>query len=96
MAGVYLITGADGAQYVGSAGGAGGIWTRWMDYARTGHGGNALLRAYLGRHPLDTASRAALHHPRNRRSRHRPDTLIARESWWKETLGTRAHGLNLN
>lgn len=25
-----------------------------------------------------------------------PDALIARESWWKEALGPRAHGLNLN
>jgi hypothetical protein len=96
VAGVYLITGADGAQYVGSAGGAGGIWTRWMDYARTGHGGNALLRAYLGRHPLDTARGLHFTILETADLGTAPDMLIARESWWKETLGTRAHGLNLN
>jgi len=45
VAGIYLIV-ADttGELYVGSAHGEGGIWGRWRQYVRTGHGGNVLLR----------------------------------------------------
>lgn len=44
--GVYLIVDqSDGQQYVGSACGAENLLQRWRDYARTGHGGNKLLRA---------------------------------------------------
>lgn len=58
VGGVYLIVAAhSGQQYVGSATGAGGIWRRWCDYARTGHGGNAeLIRLVAegdGRYPRD-------------------------------------------
>jgi hypothetical protein len=43
VAGVYLIL-ADtaGHQYVGSAYGAAGVWGRWEQYAKTGHGENKL------------------------------------------------------
>lgn len=45
VAGVYLIVDSKtGAQYVGSASGEKGIWGRWKQYARTGHGGNVMLR----------------------------------------------------
>jgi hypothetical protein len=44
--GIYLITDiSDGRQYVGSAAGSENILQRWRDYARSGHGGNKLLRA---------------------------------------------------
>jgi hypothetical protein len=43
--GVYLITdSSDRMQYVGSAAGSENILQRWLDYSRTGHGGNKLLR----------------------------------------------------
>jgi hypothetical protein len=41
--GVYLLTFADGQQYVGSASGDQGFWQRWSDYVRNGHGGNRIL-----------------------------------------------------
>ena len=45
VAGIYLIVaGTSGAQYVGSAYGETGIWGRWRQYAKNGHGGNKLLR----------------------------------------------------
>ena len=49
MAGVYLITDIKtGKQYVGSASGEqGGIWGRWIEYARTKHGGNKRLRELI-------------------------------------------------
>lgn len=42
-----IVDTSTGKIYIGSASGADGIWKRWSDYARTGHGGNKLLR------PLD-------------------------------------------
>ena len=43
--GVYLIIDqSDGKQYVGSAYGRENILQRWLGYARTGHGGNKLLK----------------------------------------------------
>lgn len=45
VAGIYLITDTKtGKHYVGSASGEqGGIWGRWMEYAKTKHGGNKRL-----------------------------------------------------
>ena len=43
--GIYLIIDqSDGKQYVGSAYGSENILQRWRNYARSGHGGNKLLR----------------------------------------------------
>jgi hypothetical protein len=43
-AGIYrIIDHASGKIYIGAAYGAEGIWGRWRDYAKTGHGGNKLL-----------------------------------------------------
>ena len=48
VAGVYVITdNSTGKQYVGSAYGGDGIWSRWCAYAKNGHGGNAELRMLL-------------------------------------------------
>lgn len=89
--GIYLIIDQnDGRQYVGSAYGAENILQRWLTYARTGHGGNKLLR------PLD---------PTNLRfsilQRVSPDLpaadVIRIEATWKDRLRTRMPcGLNEN
>lgn len=43
--GVYLLTcPMTKEQYVGSATGVNGFWGRWMDYVRSGHGGNVALK----------------------------------------------------
>jgi hypothetical protein len=82
--GIYLITDqSDGKQYVGSAYGAENIWQRWTEYARTGHGGNKLLR---------------MRDPTNFRfsilQRVSPDlddaSVIAIEGTWKLRLDTRS------
>ena len=50
--GIYLITDLkDHRQYVGSAGGQENLLQRWLEYAKTGHGGNKHLR---GRDPAGT------------------------------------------
>jgi hypothetical protein len=97
VAGVYLISDTQtGKLYVGSASGEGGIWGRWVVYAQTGHGGNALLRELLDR---EGAARAAdfrfsileiadIHDSE--------EAILTRESHWKRILVTRDHGLNAN
>jgi hypothetical protein len=88
--GVYLLVSAhSGEQYVGSATGEEGFWSRWEAYARDGHGGNVLLRQ-RGRPPywisvLETAPSTAT-----------KNETLASEQRWKERLGTRAFGLNGN
>lgn len=75
--------------YVGAAYGADNLLGRWLDYRRTGHGGNARLRQIL---------------PENLRfsilQRTSPDMptgdVIALESSWKLRLNTRDYGLNAN
>ena len=96
VAGVYLILDTvTGRQYVGSAYGDGGIFARWSQYARTGHGGNAQLRALLAERPnarddLQFSLLQTLSPSLTARE------VIAYEQLHKEKLGTRAHGLNSN
>jgi hypothetical protein len=96
VAGVYLILAeGSGDLYVGSASGEGGRWARWREYAKSGHGGNALLRDLIR---LDSS------YPERFRfsmlqilpktmSR---DEVLRREALYKTKLGTRGKGLNLN
>jgi hypothetical protein len=97
---VYLIvdssSAGQGQQYVGSATGAKGLWGRWTEYAKTGHGGNKRLKDACKNRPhecpnswwfsiLDTFSR----------NLSRKEALSI-ERRFKEKLGTRAFGLNDN
>jgi hypothetical protein len=97
--GVYLITDTVmGRRYVGSAAGEGGIWSRWCNYATTGHGGNVELRK-LATDPslgyIRQAFRFAL-------LEHRPvgtadEVILRREAYWKRILLTRDElGMNRN
>ncbi|MGP8260260.1 MAG: GIY-YIG nuclease family protein [Acidobacteriaceae bacterium] len=97
--GIYLITDkSTGKRYVGKASGEGGIWSRWCNYAVTGHGGNKELRALKANADLDyyrANFRFAL-------LEHRPfrvadELIIERENFWKHLLLTRGdQGLNRN
>jgi len=88
--GVYLIRHRkDGRLYVGSAYGDGGILGRWAAYARSGHGGNKLLKQLDPRHFEFSVLEIAP-------STMSADDVIARENRWKERLGTRQFGLNEN
>jgi hypothetical protein len=96
VAGVYLILASTtGDQYVGSAYGADGIWGRWATYTRDGHGGNVRLRALVETDPA---------YPENfiySVLQILPRTLSLSDvlKWeirYKEKLGSRATGLNLN
>lgn len=96
VAGIYLILAStSGAQYVGSATGAEGIWGRWRDYAVTGHGGNKLLRELVEKDPA--YPRAFTYSvlqilPRSLNG----DVVREWERRYKAKLGSQAHGLNDN
>jgi hypothetical protein len=89
--GVYFIFDtSDGRGYVGSAYGADNLLGRWLNYAASGHGGNALLR-----------NRDAIHFSFSILQRVSPDLdpeeVIRLEGTWKDRLHTRdAYGLNEN
>jgi hypothetical protein len=92
---VYLIVDYDGQQYVGSATGNDGLWQRWCEYAKTGHGHNLRLKQLCEqslRHPaafrfsiLETLSR----------SLSRKEALSS-EEFFKKKLGKKACVLNAN
>lgn len=89
--GVYLIVHREsGQQYVGSAHGADGFFGRWKCYG-DGHGGNVALKE-LGADAnefdvtvLEVVGSEATN-----------EEIFARETLWKEKLGTRVKGLNRN
>jgi hypothetical protein len=86
----YILDTCDGKAYVGSAYGDDNLLGRWLNYASTGHGGNALLRE---RDPegfrLSILERVS--------PDMQADDVIRREATWKDRLRTRSpHGLNDN
>ncbi|WP_217181069.1 GIY-YIG nuclease family protein [Streptomyces sp. AC495_CC817] len=99
--GVYVITDlSSGRLYVGSASGeANGLWQRWAGYAHLKNltGGNReleQLRRDLGdAHIVENFQYSILEifDPKTR-----ADTILARESFWKNALDSRAHGMNMN
>ena len=88
--GVYILTcPRTKEQYVGSADGEDGFWGRWMQYFRTGHGGNIGLKS---RNPsdyqvaiLEVAGTAANH-----------KDILAMEGRWQRKLQSLEMGLNRN
>jgi hypothetical protein len=96
VAGVYLILATTtGKQYIGSAYGVEGIWGRWLAYARTGHGGNALLSKLIATDPAYPASFSYSVLEILPTSFARAEVL-AHERQFKQKLGSRATGLNAN
>jgi hypothetical protein len=96
VAGIYLVLATtNGAQYVGSAYGVGGIWGRWAAYARDGHGGNVLLRQLIladAAYPSGFSYSILQILPKTFAQKE----VIEWESLYKEKLGSRATGLNEN
>jgi hypothetical protein len=89
--GIYFIhDGSDGRGYIGSAYGERNLLGRWLSYAASGHGGNALLR---GRDPVKFRfSILQLLSPHMN-----AEDVIRIEANWKDRLHTRKpHGLNDN
>lgn len=96
---VYLIVDREsGSQYVGSAYGENGmLLQRWTSYINDGHGGNKLLRLIVDKLGIDYVKKNFQYSIlENYNARTDKNIILARESWWKETLGSRAFGLNAN
>jgi hypothetical protein len=88
--GVYILTcPKTKEQYVGSASGQEGFWHRWMEYVKTGHGGNVALKSHEKSDYqvsiLEVAGSAS-----------NVDDILKMESKWKEKLQSREMGLNKN
>lgn len=94
--GVYLILDkTDGKQYIGSAYGKDGIWSRWSHYILTKHGGNMELVELLTNDPMRYKSfQFSLLNVLPSSSMH--EEVIQLESAVKDKLGTREFGLNSN
>lgn len=96
VAGVYLILQqSTGAQYVGSASGAAGIYGRWESYAKNGHGGNKLLKRICAKTQYayrDFSYSVLRTLPKSLSQKE----VLKYESFYKERLGSRAFGLNEN
>lgn len=94
---IYLILDkSNGKQYVGSTYNTKGIWGRWSEYAKTGHGNDVELKKCIDSDPkyaeknfqwciLETLPIKILQ-----------DQAIERESLYKRKLGTRIYGHNKN
>ena len=96
---VYLITDkGNGKQYVGSAYGENGmLLQRWSNYIDNGHGGNKLLKSLVDSLGIDYVKQNFQYSIlENYNARVDKNIILSRESWWKETLGSRAFGLNAN
>lgn len=94
---IYLILDkSNGKQYVGSTYNTKGIWGRWSEYAKNGHGDDVELKKCIDSDPkyaeknfqwciLETLPIKILQ-----------DQAIERESLYKRKLGTRIYGHNKN
>ena len=97
VAGVYVIADTtDGRLYVGSATGDDGLWQRWSDYAKNGHGGNRELRELLREKGLDHAKFLQWSLLEMCDARSERQAILDRETHWKKVLLSRKHGLNRN
>lgn len=96
ISGVYLIQHVrSGDLYVGSATGEGGLWGRWSAYAQSGHGNNVMLEARCRNDvSYKNGLKFSILHvlPKACGSRE----VLYYEKLYKEKLGSRAFGLNLN
>ncbi|NIJ48854.1 GIY-YIG nuclease family protein [Rhizomicrobium electricum] len=88
--GVYLLTcPTTHEQYVGSATGANGFWGRWLEYCRTGHGGNIGLKS---RNPSDYRVSILEVAGTDKVT----EDILAMEYRWIRKLQSREMGLNRN
>ena len=89
VGGIYVIVDREtGRQYVGSAYGGQGVWQRWAEYAKSGHGGTKELRELLRKEGSGYAInfQFSLLEDCNINANH--EDVIAGESHWKEVLMT--------
>ena len=96
---VYLITDTNnGKLYVGSATSTYGmLLQRWSNYVSDGHGGNKELKVLVNEKGFDyIKSNFQYSILENYNAKVDDHVILNRESWWKETLGSRKFGYNSN
>ena len=94
--GVYVITDtSNGKNYIGSAYGEGGIWSRWACYIGTGHGWNDALIKLIEKRTIKHARgrfRFALLETFSKIVAN--DDIIKREQHWKDVFVSNIFGYN--
>ena len=96
---VYLITDKNnGKLYVGSATSEKGmLLQRWSNYVHDGHGGNKELKELVKNFGFDYVKKHFQYSIlENYNAKVDDHIILARESWWKETLQSRTWGYNSN
>ena len=96
---VYLISDKNtGKLYVGSAtSDTGMLLQRWSNYVADGHGGNKELAELVAHEGFDYVKKHFQYSIlENYNAKVDDHIILERESWWKETLLTRAWGYNSN
>lgn len=92
--GVYLLTDiSNGKMYVGSAYGENMILGRWRAYVKNGHGGNVGLKQLTFDYIKKNFKYSILDIYKSTTD---DQTIIERESWWKEILQSKRFGYNEN
>ena len=95
--GVYIITDkTNGKHYIGSAYGDYSFWQRWKEYATSGHGGNTILKRLISDNGIEYASNFQFSIIEIRSMTEDNDTIIARETFWKNVYLTKIYGYNDN
>ena len=96
--GVYVISDKEnGKQYVGSAYGDEGLWSRWASYIGTGHGWNDELTRIIKEKTIEYARknfRFSLVDAMQMTAT--KEKIIEREVYWKNVLLSKEHGYNRN
>ena len=96
---VYLITDINnGKLYVGSATSDNGmLLARWNTYVNNGHGGNLCLQEIIEKEGFEYIQKYFQYSIlENYNAKVDDKVVLNRESWWKETLGSRIFGYNKN
>ena len=94
--GIYLILDKNtGNQYIGSANGKEGVWQRWSEYAKTFDGGNKKLKK-ICKNTTDYHKNFRYSILQSLPSNISQKEIVKIESIYKEKLGTKAYGLNMN
>lgn len=95
--GIYLITDINtGKLYVGSASGEDGIWQRWVEYSKDGHGNNQELIDLLDQNGESYANNFQYTVLEIADTHASLDDIYEREKYWKKVLCSRKHGYNAN
>lgn len=95
--GIYLITNTrNSKKYVGKADGARGIWQRWKQYARNGHGGNEDLIDLVETKGFDYVEKYYKFTLLQPIFKEEEETINERETYWKEVLLSRNERFGYN